>query len=130
YTPHFPFGYGLGYTQFQYSDLKISNETINTGDELKVSVTLKNTGDIDGDEVVQLYIQDLVGTITRHIKELKRFERVALKKGESKEVVLTISTDDLKFVNNTMKKVLEPGQFNLWVGSNSATGLKASFILK
>src|SRR5690606_23172492 len=130
YTPHFPFGYGLGYTHFEYSNLKISRDSINANEELQVNVIVKNSGNKDGDAVVQLYVQDVVGTITRPVKELKRFKRIYLKKGEEKEVTFSLKTKDLMFVNNTMKKVLEPGKFNLWVGPDSASGIKTTFYLK
>jgi len=130
YTPHFPFGYGLGYTHFEYSNLKLSSDSVSANEELQVSVIVKNSGNKDGDAVVQLYIQDVVGTITRPVKELKRFKRIHLKKGEEKEVSFSLNTKDLMFVNNTMKKVLEPGKFNLWVGPDSASGIKTTFYLK
>lgn len=129
YTPHFPFGYGLSYTHFKYSNLKISKDSIDANEELQIRVMVKNTGDRKGEAVVQLYIQDVVGSITRPVKELKKFKRLPLEKGEEKEVIFTLNTKDLMFVNNTMKEVLEPGKFNLWIGADSASGMKASFNL-
>src|SRR5690606_17903765 len=112
------------------SSLKISKDSINANDELEIRLKVKNKGDRNGDAVVQLYIQDVVGSITRPVKELKKFKRIPLEKGEEKEVIFTLNTKDLMFVNNTMKKVLESGKFNLWVGPDSASGLSASFYLK
>lgn len=129
YTPHFPFGYGLGYSHFEYSNLKISKDSINANEELQISVVIKNTGDRNGDAIVQLYVQDVVGSITRPVKELKGFKRIPLEKGEEKEVIFTLNTKDLMYVNNTMKEVLESGKFNLWVGPDSASGIKTSFYL-
>ena len=126
----FPFGYGLSYTTFAYSDLKLSSETILKGENIKVSVTVKNTGNVSGEEVVQLYIRDLVGSITRPVKELKAYEKISLKSGESKVVTFDLGEKDLEFwgADNTFKA--EPGDFRLWVGTNSAEGLETSFKLK
>jgi len=126
----FPFGFGLSYTTFSYSDLKISLDAISKGEKLQVSVSVKNSGNVSGEEVVQLYIRDLVGSITRPVKELKGFEKISLQAGESKVVNFTIGENDLAFwgADNTFKA--EPGDFNLWVGTNSAEGLETSFKLK
>jgi len=126
----FPFGYGLSYTTFAYSDLKLNTETISKGENIKVSVTVKNTGKVSGEEVVQLYIRDLVGSITRPVKELKAYEKISLKSGESKVVTFELGEKDLAFwgADNTFKA--EPGDFKLWVGTNSAEGLETSFKLK
>jgi beta-glucosidase len=128
-APLYPFGYGLSYTTFEYSNLKISSDKINFGEKLKVSVDVKNTGNHDGQEVVQLYVRDLVGSVTRPVKELKGFEKIALKKGESKTVSFEISSEDLKFYNVEMKNVAEAGSFEVFVGGNSDTDRKASFEL-
>ncbi len=130
YTPHFPFGYGLGYTTFEYSNLKISNTVLESNQLVKVSVDIENTGERKGKALVQLYIQDVVGSITRPVKELKAFKSLSLKKGETQNVSFEISTEDLKFVNNDMKSVIEPGEFNVFVGPNSAEGLETSFEYK
>ena len=130
FTPHFPFGYGLSYTTYKYSDLTISKNNINFSEDLEVKFSLTNTGTTDGKEITQLYIQDIVGSITRPIKELKRFQHVFLKRGETKEVSFKISSKDLEFVNHEIVKAAEEGQFNLWVGPNAAQGLKTSFTLK
>jgi len=126
----FPFGYGLSYTTFAYSDLKINSAVISKGDKLQVSVVVKNTGQVKGQEVVQLYIRDLVGSITRPVKELKAFDKISLNPGESKVVNFELTENDLAFwgANNQFKA--EPGDFQLWVGTNSVEGLKTSFRLK
>lgn len=129
-SPLFPFGYGLSYTTFEYSDIKLSAASITANDNLSVSFTLKNTGEYDGTEVVQLYVQDKVGSVTRPVKELKAFQRVALKSGESKQVSFSIPASDLAFWNYDMKYTVEPGDFRLWVGTNSIEGLSADFNVK
>jgi beta-glucosidase len=126
----FPFGFGLSYTTFAYSDLKISSNTISKGEKLQVSVTVSNTGKIAGEEVVQLYIRDLVGSITRPVKELKGFEKISLKAGESKVVTFSLGENDLAFWGADNKFKAEPGDFKLWIGTNSTQGLEASFKLK
>ncbi len=128
-SPLYPFGYGLSYTTFEYSNLKISNDKIKFGEKLKVSVDVKNTGNYDGQEVVQLYIRDLVGSVTRPMKELKGFEKITLKIGETKSVSFEISSEDLKFYNIDMKNVAEAGNFEVFVGGNSDTDRKANFEL-
>lgn len=125
--PLYPFGYGLSYTVFEYSALRLSNEQLTASDELNISVDISNTGNYDATEVVQLYVQDCFGSVTRPVKELKRFERILLKAGEKKNVTFTLPIEELAFYNIDMKKVVEPGDFNLWVGPNSQEGLKASF---
>lgn len=129
FTPHFPFGYGLGYTSFKYENIQISKDTINSSEELIIKATIKNIGSKEGHETVQLYVQDVIGSITRPVKELKGFEHIYLKSGEQKEVSFSISPNDLKFVNHKMVYDFEEGAFNVWIGPNSVTGLKASFYL-
>ena len=126
----FPFGYGLSYTTFDYSDLKISSSTISRGEKLQVSVTVKNTGKVAGEDVVQLYIRDLIGSITRPVKELKGFEKISLKSGESKVVHFTLDENDLAFWGADNQFKAEPGDFKLWIGPNSVDGLETSFKLK
>ena len=130
FTPHFPFGYGLTYTSFKYSDVSISKKDINFNEDLDVKFSITNTGKKAGKEIAQLYIQDVVGSITRPVKELKRYQHVSLKSGETKEVIFKISSKDLEFVNHKLIKVAEEGVFNLWVGPNAAQGLKTSFSIK
>jgi beta-glucosidase len=117
--PVYPFGYGLSYTNFSYSDLKFSNTSLKGNQTLTASVTVTNTGTRDGKEVVQLYIRDVVGSVTRPVKELKGFQKIDLKAGESKTVSFSISPDDLKFYNYDLKYDWEPGEFVIMIGGNS-----------
>ena len=126
-TPLFPFGYGLSYTTFEYSNLKLASDMLTVGGELLVTVDLKNTGRYDGVEVVQLYIQDKVGSVTRPVKELKAFRRVTLKAGESTVVSFSLPVSELAFWGYDMTYGVEPGDFRLWVGTSSAEGLSADF---
>ncbi len=128
--PLFPFGYGLSYTTFEYSNLKLSSSSITPGEKLQATVTVKNTGNLAGEEVVQLYIRDLAGSITRPVKELKGFRKIMLQPGESKEVTFTISDSDLAFYGADLKLKAEPGDFKLWIGTNSSEGLEGAFVLK
>ncbi|TRX20468.1 beta-glucosidase BglX [Flavobacterium franklandianum] len=128
-SPLYPFGFGLSYTTFEYSNMKISSDKIKFNEKLKVSVDVKNTGNYDGQEIVQLYIRDLVGSVTRPVKELKGFEKINLKKGETKTVSFEISSEDLKFYTIEMKNEAEAGNFEVFVGENSNTDRKANFEL-
>lgn len=128
-SPLYAFGFGLSYTTFEYSNMKISSDKIKFDEKLKVSVNVKNTGNYEGQEIVQLYIRDLVGSVTRPVKELKGFEKINLKKGETKTVSFEISSEDLKFYNIDMKNVAEAGDFEVFVGENSDTDRKANFEL-
>ena len=128
--PLFPFGYGLSYTTFQYGKPSLSNTSMTTGGSIKLTVDITNTGNYDGDEVVQLYIRDLVGSVSRPVKELKGFERIRLKKGESKTVTFTITPDDLKFYNQELEYKNEPGDFEIMVGPNSKDVQTLKFTLK
>ncbi len=128
--PLFPFGYGLSYTTFDYSGLKISSDKINTEQSLKVWVSIKNTGDVDGEEVVQLYVHDIYGSIARPVKELKGFKKIFLKAGESKNVEFELKTADLAFYGVDHSWKTEPGDFELWVGPNSQEGIHAVFKLE
>ncbi|MBW6492160.1 MAG: beta-glucosidase BglX [Lentimicrobium sp.] len=127
--PLYPFGYGLSYTTFSYSDLALSKNSIKPGESLDVKVTVTNTGNFDGKEIVQLYLRDMVGTVTRPVKELKGFEKVFIKKGESKDVTFTIDIEDLKFYNYDLSFVSEPGDFKVFVGGNSRDVKEGSFVL-
>jgi beta-glucosidase len=124
YTPQWPFGYGLSYTTFKYFDLKLSDEEINNGDEVKVTVSVKNTGSRKGKEVVQLYLCDLFGSVSRPVKQLKGFEKIELEPGEVKLVSFTVTPDQLSFIGRDNKRIIEPGDFEVYVDT-----LKASFTL-
>ncbi len=119
-SPLYPFGYGLSYTHFKYSNAKISSGKLTRGGSIAVSVEVTNTGDMDGEEVVQLYIHDKTGSVTRPVKELKGFEKTALKKGESKTVEFTIDEATVSMYNIDMEWVAEAGEFEVWVGKNSS----------
>jgi beta-glucosidase len=126
--PVYPFGYGLSYTSFNYSDIKLSSTTLKGNQTLTAAVTITNNGKYDGKEVVQLYIRDVVGSITRPVKELKGFEKVDLKVGESKTVNFTITPNDLKFYNYDLKYDWEAGDFEIMIGTNSANVKTAKII--
>ena len=119
-TPLYPFGYGLSYTKFNYSDMTVSNANPKGNQTVQASVTITNSGNYDGAEVVQLYIRDMVGSITRPVKELKGFQKVMLKKGESKKVTFDITPENLKFYNGDLKYDWEPGEFDIMIGTNSS----------
>lgn len=127
--PLYPFGYGLSYTTFTYSDIKLSAPSLKAGETITATVTVTNSGKYEGKEVVQLYTRDLVGSITRPVKELKGFQKISLKPGESKEVTFTLSAEDLKFYNAALQYVAEPGDFKLFIGSNSRDVKSADFKL-
>ena len=125
--PLFPFGYGLSYTTFRYSDIALDREVYAEDGTIDVSFTLTNTGECDGTETVQVYVRDLVGSVTRPVKELKAFERVALKAGESRRLNVRIPVADLAFYGLDGVKKVEPGDFQLWVAADSASGEPLSF---
>lgn len=127
YTPLFPFGFGLSYSKFEYSDLKLSSKKIKLGEKITVSATLKNRGNVEAEEIAQLYIRDLLGDRTRPVKELKGFRRIRLQPGEEKSVVFELSTDDLSFYNQQMELVTEPGVFHVWIARDSDSGLRGEF---
>ncbi len=127
--PLYPFGYGLSYTKFEYAAVKLDKSSIHKSDKLKVSVTVKNNGNFDGEEVVQLYLQDLVGSQTRPVKELKGFQKIFIEKGKSKEVEFIIEEEDLRFYNQQLEFVSEPGKFKVYVGTNSRDVQEAEFEL-
>lgn len=117
--PLYPFGFGLSYTNFSYSDIELSSPTLRGKQKTTASVVVTNTGDRSGKETVQLYIRDMVGSITRPVKELKGFQKIELEPGESKKVEFTISVNDLKFYNSNLQYVAEPGDFKIFIGTNS-----------
>lgn len=124
--PVYPFGYGLSYTSFSYSDLKLSSTSLKGNQTLTASINVTNTGNYDGKEVVQLYIRDVVGSTTRPVKELKGFQKLALKAGETKVVTFRITPEDLKFYNYDLKYDWEAGEFEIMIGTNSSDVKKAS----
>jgi beta-glucosidase len=128
--PVYPFGFGLSYTEFKYSDITLSEAEITTGDSLTVSIDVTNSGSREGSEVVQLYIRDLVGSVTRPVKELKAFQKISLKAGETKTVNFTLGMSELSFYNSDLNFVIEPGKFNVFVGGNSRDVKQAEFELK
>ncbi len=119
HRPQFPFGYGLSYSSFKYSNLKLANRDIALGDDINVSIDLQNTGSVKATEIVQLYIKDIFGDVTRPVKELKSFERVTLKSGQTKTISFTLSSNDLHFHNRDLEKVVEPGRFKLWIARHA-----------
>lgn len=126
-TPLYPFGYGLSYTTFEYSDLKINKSEIKKGENAEVSVTLKNTGKYEGKEVAQLYIHDEFASVARPVKELKGFQLVNLKPGESKILKFVLADKELGFYNNNGVFVVEPGSFKVLVGGNSQEVMELRF---
>jgi beta-glucosidase len=129
-TPLYPFGFGLSYTSFKYSNLSLSQNKMNINESITVTVNVTNSGKYEGEEVVQLYIRDLVGSVTRPVKELKDFKKVLLKPGETKKVDFIITEEKLKFYDVNMNYVSEPGDFKVFVGTNSEDLLEASFALE
>ena len=127
FDPLFPFGYGLSYTTFKYSNIKLASVVLKKDDVLTVTFDLENTGKYEGTEVAQLYIQDKIGSVTRPVKELKRFTRVTLKPGEKKSVSFELPVSELAFWNIDMAKVVEPGDFGLWVATDSQSGEEVFF---
>lgn len=127
FDPLYPFGFGLSYTTFKYDNLKLSSDKLNKNQELTITFDLKNTGNYTGTEVAQLYIRDKAASVVRPVKELKRFTRVTLIPGETKSVKFTLPVEELAFWNIDMKKIVEPGDFTLWVGTNSQEGLSVDF---
>ncbi|SKC87643.1 beta-glucosidase BglX [Ohtaekwangia koreensis] len=128
--PLYPFGYGLSYTTFTYGDISLSSPQITQQDELKVSCKVTNTGKRAGEEVVQLYIHDLVGSVTRPVKELKNFQKIMLQPGESKEITFTLTQHDLSFYRKDMSFGVEPGKFEVYIGGDSRDLKKGIFILQ
>jgi beta-glucosidase len=128
--PLYPFGYGLSYTNFSYSNLKLDKTSFSSPGALSISVNITNTGRVDGTETAQLYIRDLVGSITRPVKELKGFRKVFLKAGENKTITFTLTANDLAFYNDKLEYKAEPGDFKVFIGTNSASVKEALFTLE
>ena len=129
-SPLFPFGFGLSYTNFEYANLAVSKQTFSSGDEIEVSVDVSNTGNFDGEEVVQLYVRDVVASVTRPLKELKGFKKIFIKKGETETVTFNLSANDLAFYHQDLQFYAEPGEFMVFVGGNSDAPLSGKFELK
>ena len=123
-APQFPFGFGLSYTTFKYSNLKVAKPKIGASEETTVTVDVTNTGKVRGDEVAQMYIRDDVSSVTRPVKELKDFARVSIEPGQTKTVTFTVTPAKLQFYNREMKRVVEPGTFQIMVGGNSVDLIK------
>jgi len=117
--PLFPFGWGLSYTTFEYSNLRLAQDSIGPEGQTKVSVDVTNTGTVRGDEVAQLYIHQTVSSVTRAVKELRGFHRISLNPGETKTVEFVLGPDELSYLNRDMKRVVEPGTFEVMAGGNS-----------
>ncbi len=128
--PLFPFGFGLSYTRFQYSDIVLNQSAVSRSEKLTATITITNIGDHDGKEVVQLYLNDPVASITQPVKKLIGFQKIFLKKGESREIQFVLTVADLKFYNSDLKYEAEAGDFNLYIGTNSKDVKSASFVLK
>ena len=129
FRPAFPFGHGLSYTRFEYSDIGASAGQIAIGETIEISATLHNCGERDGVEIAQLYVRDLVGSVTRPVRELKGFQRLHLAAGESRRISFQLSSDDLAFFGRDMKSTVEPGGFQVWIGGDSTTELCTWFEL-
>ena len=128
-TPLYPFGYGLSYTTYNYSDVKLSGTSMSKTGSINVTVTVKNTGNVDGEETVQLYIRDYAASVIRPVKELKAFKKLLIKAGESKEVNFTLSKKDLSFYDANGNSIIESGKFSVFVGPNSRDTKQADFIV-
>lgn len=127
HRPLFPFGYGLSYTRFEYSDLRLSASAVALEGNLQATVTIRNAGSRSGTELVQLYVRDLVGSVTRPVKELKQYRHVVLEAGESCDVVFRLHTDELAFHGADGRRGVEPGEFRLWIAPSAEGGLEAAF---
>ncbi len=127
FTPLFSFGHGLSYTEFEYRNLELSSPVMSSDGKITVSAELQNTGDRSGTEVVQLYVRDLVGNVTRPVKELKGFQRVSLNAQEARRVEFTIDAQDLAFYDRKMNRVIESGQFHVWIAGDSESGVMGEF---
>jgi beta-glucosidase len=129
FEPLFPFGYGLSYTNFSYAGMEIDKAVVGPDEPVTVRAVVSNDGDVEADEVVQLYVRDLVGNVTRPVRELKGFQRVRLKPGERKTVSFVLKPGDLAFYGRDMRLRTEPGEFHVWIGGNSNADLKGEFTI-
>lgn len=130
HRPLFPFGYGLTYSQFEYRDLELSSSELDADGNLTISATITNTGKVTATETAQLYVRDLVGSVSRPVRELKGFERITLAPGESREVDFTLRASQLAFHNTQMQPVIESGEFRVWIAPDAESGLEGSFTLR
>jgi beta-glucosidase len=129
-SPRYPFGYGLSYSRFEYGRVKLSADTISQTQQLSASIQVSNTGSYEGEEVVQLYIQDVTASLVRPVRELKAFQKIKLAPGESREVTFVITKKELSFYLEDLRFIAEPGQFNVFIGGSSLAAEKASFYLR
>lgn len=129
FLPLFPFGFGMSYTVFTYKAIRINKNNFSTGETIGIEVEVTNSGEYNADEVVQLYIRDLVGSVTRPIKELKKFKRIHLIKGQTKVIKFLLTPEDLSFYDKKMRLTTEPGKFHVWIGGDSTTNLRSEFEL-
>jgi beta-glucosidase len=127
YKPLFAFGHGLSYTEFNYSNIRCSKEELFIGETLTVSAELSNNGKVAAEEVVQLYVRDLVGNVTRPVRELKGFQRIRLEPGQSESVTFELHTDDLAFYGRNQELLVEVGEFRVWIGGTSEADLESGF---
>jgi len=127
YRPLWEFGFGLSYTSFEYRDIATSVAEIRAGETITISAELKNTGGVPASETVQLYVRDLVGNVTRPVRELKGFRKVRLDPGEATSVEFQLHTDDLAFFGRDNTLIVEPGEFHAWIGGSSDAELRVSF---
>jgi beta-glucosidase len=129
-SPLYPFGYGLSYTQFSFDSLEVLTPEVSLGEDVKIRVRVTNVGDRDGATVAQLYMRDIVASTTRPVRELKGFERLYLKKGESRIVEFLLTPKDMAFCRKDMRFDQEPGEFKVWVGNSSDATLEEEFVVK
>ena len=126
-TPQFPFGFGLSYTTFAYTDVRVSPDRVGLAQSFEVSAQVTNVGKRAGTEVVQLYVRDLVGNVTRPVKELKGFQRITLQPDEQRTVRFDVPAGELGYIGLDMRYAVEPGAFTVWVGPDSTSGLEGRF---
>jgi beta-glucosidase len=127
FEPLYPFGFGLSYADFSYANISISESEVLAGESVTISVDLSNNSDRAAEEVVQLYVRDLVGNVTRPVRELKGFKRVLVEPGQTANVVFELNTDELAFFGRENRMILEAGDFHVWVGGDSRANLQAEF---
>ena len=127
--PLYPFGYGLSYTTFAYSPITLSSDSMDGNGTITATLTVTNAGEVTGKEVVQMYIQDVVGSNTRPVRELKGFQKIELAPGESRNVSFAITPDLLRYFDDQLRYIAEPGEFRVYIGGDSTTGNMATFHL-